>query len=433
MRYLIKIILIATLSLLFISIYIPLPFGIMSLISLCGLLMSLLRMNKDTMGIALLLYSGALMGTLFLILHIQISGYIVSTILGLLLVKGHIRSFTKQSSILIIIIGIFILFFISYLSGPQHAYSNEKITYILLIGSVAAFAWYINISSFEIECEKLALFLAFISCTYLSISFDYFHFWHPSSILDFDFLRASWTQLSDYYGVPYTYHSVGIYAMLAIAYFIGRQKNVKLITPINAIFFVICVGLVIISQARQAFLGLSLILLFRIILDAQLSKLKKTVLIVSIVSMAFYGLYNIKSEAFEATLTADTSSGFFNRDYKGYEAESSDRNVMFGTGLGGFSKTGERLYPHNMLLELYIETGWFGLLTLLLLISMNAYRKHLKLNRVTNSSYYILLPIIGVFVRSMASSDLTESISFIVAMVVLINIKGATKSKLITQ
>ena len=74
-----------------------------------------------------------------------------------------------------------------------------------------------------------------------------------------------------------------------------------------------------------------------------------------------------------------------------------DRPV-FGVGLGGFSETGERAYPHNLIVELLLETGLLGSSLFLMFIgfSISASRK----------DKILFLLIVESFLFSMTSGDL---------------------------
>lgn len=138
-----------------------------------------------------------------------------------------------------------------------------------------------------------------------------------------------------------------------------------------------------------------------------------TAVFIAIAGLAFITL--IKSKAMESSLNASTSTGFFNRDYSGMLQQN--RDYLLGSGLGGYSTDGKRLYPHNIILEILFELGFVGsLLIYIPLLAPFLYGHRLPFS-ATNQ--YAILPVAAFGIRAMASGDLTGSIEFISALVLL--------------
>ena len=77
---------------------------------------------------------------------------------------------------------------------------------------------------------------------------------------------------------------------------------------------------------------------------------------------------------------------------------------IFGVGFGRFQLDGEfGLYPHNMIVELFSEIGIIGFVIVVAIITNNFIR--IKRNSLT-----ILFIFIVLFIRSMASYDLSTNI-----------------------
>ena len=165
---------------------------------------------------------------------------------------------------------------------------------------------------------------------------------------------------------------------------------------------------------------MGIVAMFRIFLDKKISLSKKVSLLVIVCSLFLITLFSVKSEAINASLSAANSTEFFNRDY----AYNMDRiaavDTFLGLGLGGYSMYGERAYPHNIFIELYGETGMFGIVFIFFVLFVVWIRNPFSLNRISSSKFYMMIPIFVYLIRAMISSDLCENIIVITASVVVI-------------
>ena len=98
-----------------------------------------------------------------------------------------------------------------------------------------------------------------------------------------------------------------------------------------------------------------------------------------------------------------------------------ETDFILGKGLGGFSTNGARAYPHNLFLELLCELGMVGTLLIIVLIFVPLLVKPNRFQLMTKSNFYALPLIVAIFIRSMMSSDLIDSITLITAIIVISN------------
>lgn len=396
--------------------YLPIKVaGVLSALSILGLIISMAAMNKDTRALTLILLCGPLAGTLVIVYSLPLHGSITAILLGFGLAwKYLLYGLTKQTKVIFWLFIILIVFFIWFLLGPQHAYSKDKITYIFVIGITSLVGWFLYLNSDEIDIQSLATFNILSGLFYLSVAFDFFHFPRPSSLVDFDFFRATFVHMREE-KLPFTYHNIGISAMIGISFLLSRKELSKVFKIKSLALIAMCLWIALMSQARQAIFGVVALFFLRTLLDKEIAFRKKlmTAVFIAIAGLAFITL--IKSKAMESSLNASTSTGFFNRDYSGMLQQN--RDYLLGSGLGGYSTDGKRLYPHNIILEILFELGFVGsLLIYIPLLAPFLYGHRLPFS-ATNQ--YAILPVAAFGIRAMASGDLTGSIEFISALVLL--------------
>ena len=394
--------------------YIPVHVrGLLSLLSLAGILIGLVAMNRDTRAIALILLSGQFFGIIFTIYSVPLPGYISAVILGLFFARRYLSPFFNQSAMIWCFVFILFVFGLWYLSGPQHAYSKEKIIYIAVIGSVSLLGWYVYVKSKEIDILAMATYSLFAGIFVLSVAIDFFNFPRPSSLFDFDFFRIAFGLLKEDF--IFTYHTVGIPALIAFSFLMSERKLSNVFKGESVILLVLCFWVALMSQARQAMVGIVALLFARILWDKRISVTKKVLLLIIGACACYWIITSVKTTAFETSLEAKDSTELVNRDYKSMLNENND--YLIGSGLGGYSTNGQRAYPHNLILELLFELGIIG--SVLIYIPVLGPFIARKCVFVTQSNQYALMPIAAVSVRAMASGDLTGNIGLISGLVVI--------------
>ncbi|MCS3157293.1 hypothetical protein NXY07_09815 [Phocaeicola dorei] len=215
-----------------------------------------------------------------------------------------------------------------------------------------------------------------------------------------------------------TYHSVGIPAMMGIALILSSFELSKLRRRNVVTLLLPLIILLLIAQARQAIFGTFIILFIRLIIDTRISLDKKIWFSVILAFASLLILTNLKSKAIEGSMNATTLSQSLNRDYDN-AFKILETDFILGKGLGGFSTNGARAYPHNLFLELFCELGMVGTLLIVMIVFVPLVVKPDRFRLLTISNFYALPLIVAIFIRSMMSSDLIDSITLITAIIVI--------------
>lgn len=401
-------------------IYIPIPAVPGTLITFTLFILSLYSMNNATRGFALMCFAAPVLGALFFVLHIPLTAYFICLFLGLVFLRNYIKSSLNVNEEFVCFGLLVIIFLISYLYGPQHSYSKSKLIYIISIGSCSIIYWKVYCQSPKLQSLVLAQFLCLISLLFVYIAYDFYPFKHPAHIFDLDFFRSSFSfvKKSTDTDMVLTYHSVGIPAMMGIALILSSFELSKLRKRNVVTLLLPLIILLLIAQARQAIFGTFIILFIRLIIDTKISLDKKIWFSVILAFASFLILTNLKSEVIEDAMNATTLSQGLNRDYDN-AFRTLETDFILGKGLGGFSTNGARAYPHNLFLELFCELGMVGTLLIVMIVFVPLVVKPDRFRLLTRSNFYALPLIAAIFIRSMISSDLIESITLITAIIVI--------------
>lgn len=399
-------------------IYIPIPAVPGTLITFTLFILSLYSMNNETRGFALMCFAAPVLGALFFVLHIPLTAYFICLFLGLVFLRNYIKSRLNINEEFINFGLLVIIFLISYLYGPQHSYSKSKLIYIISIGFCSIIYWKVYCQSPKLQFLALAQFLCLISLLFVYIAFDFYQFKHPAHIFDLDFFRSSYSFIMKNTDMVLTYHSVGIPAMMGIALILSSSELSKLRKRNVVTLLLPLIILLLIAQARQAIFGTFIILFIRLIIDTRISLNKKIGFSVILAFASLLILTNLKSEAIEDAMNATTLSQGLNRDYDN-AFNILETDFFLGKGLGGFSTNGARAYPHNLFLELFCELGMVGTLLIVMIVFVPLVVKPDRFRLLTKSNFYALPLIAAIFIRSMMSSDLIESITLITAIIVI--------------
>jgi membrane protein len=391
---------------------------VLSSLSVFLLFVSFAKLCRETKGIALLLFIAPILVLLFSLFGLTITAYPITVLLGLLLLRHNFRIIISSPYIVLSYLALVVIWILWFIYGPQHTYAQTKLITIISIGTGAMFAWASLIRINSDEARKLARLLVAISLLYMSVALEFFSFPYPSNILDFDLFRNGfYDHIRINKDLPFTYHSMGIPILLAFALLLGSSAPLGKGINLNYVLLLfLCSYLVLLSQARQAILGVFLILLLRSWLSQKLSSTSKIALIILVIGAFTWMLADVETTAFTE---AKSGGGLaINRNY----SRSFDlirEHPALGVGLGGYSVTGLRDYPHSILWELLSELGFLGTSLVLCCSASQIIASPKKASHYINQYEYIPLLIVVAFgIRALASSDLTESISWIIALLI---------------
>lgn len=407
---------------------------VLSLLSVFLFIISYFKLGMETKSIALILFVAPILVILFKILGFSITVYPFSLGLGIYLARAYWRDILNGSHIVMSYLGVLVILILWFLYGPQHAYAQTKLIMSIVIGIGSIFAWTLLVDINSDEARKLARLLLAICLIYMSIALEFFRFPYPSDLFDLDVFRVGfydYIKVSD--DLPFTYHSMGIPILFACALLFGTQGFLKGKAKLDDLLLLfLCLYLVLLSQARQAILGVFLILILKVWISTRLSFLSKISLVFVVIGALILTLIGVETTAFsEATFG---NSLAVNRNYD-RAFDLINEYPILGSGLGGYSTTGLRDYPHNILWELLSEFGLLGTFLVGLFSARQIIIHPKRALYYVNQYGQILLLIVAAFgVRALSSSDLTENIVWLVALIVYsdaIRREGVLKDKLL--
>ncbi len=401
--------------LLLMFIYIPLPQGVMTAFAVCSFFIALGKMDKISMGISLLLFAPPVFGAMFTLIPMPIPAFAFCLLIGLYFLYPFLSKGRFSSALLLRITLLLFLFVVFFFLGPLHPYSFSKIVGIFIRGGVAFFAWYVFVSDRDVDVRKISAILLSVSFLYMALSFDFFGFSRPKGFFDFTFYRDSYVALVHSGDeLPVNYHSVGVNAMLALAFLLSQPSLQNVFSKKNILYLLLLFVVVAISQARQAILGSLILVVFRVLLERKTS-FSWFVVGGLLMVMSFFLLSTFDVVFWSSS--PNTLGSLLNRDYNGVWPLVRE-SPLLGAGLGGFSSDGTRAYPHNIVLELLCEFGFLGTFFVLCLVFGRIFFLKNPLRRsVANGSLFSIV-LLAFLMRSMISGDLTESIVFLMSVLV---------------
>ena len=321
---------------------------------------------------------------------------------------------------------IFLIFLCFFLLGPMHSYSYEKLIYIFYQGILSLIGFVILLNNPKINFLRISLLLlltTFLNYIFVAISTN----WSGvESLLDFGSLRSYYK--TDYFELDgemlINYQYIGLLGVLSFSFLLNLIPNKKSNKKNDIFFFVsiiISIFLVLYSGSRQSLYSLPIIYLIFLIINNRKSIMKRGILLFfgSIVSFFIISAISGNEESNLGLSEGTEIIEMVNRPNELLHAFILiDNSPWFGHGLGGFSEDTERYYPHNIFLEILSETGFLGLLLLLLYLTVFLFGKNFSLYQIANSGFLIFPVFLAIFTRANLSSDLIENISvlsFIIA------------------
>lgn len=301
-----------------------------------------------------------------------------------------------------------IVFFISYLYGPQHAYSNIKLVRIFLYGLLCFWTFLIYNEECNINPMKLAYIFALAGVTYIVMGVTVYHFGTPSSILDFGYFGRH-VQQSDNFTL--SYHTVGLAALYGVVFLLSPTDDKHILKAKSVILLLILLFMALISQMRQGILGIVILLFFRYIILMKNNTAYKMAGLLLLAGIGLFLINDVQTDAFKAMSEAKNFEEMVNRPYD-KAMEIMEKDPWFGRGLGGYSYNGKVAYPHNIFLEVINEMGFVNLLVIII-VSLYAMKCNgFSWKSVNANGTYAILLLLAIFIRVNASGDLTENIYF---------------------
>lgn len=301
------------------------------------------------------------------------------------------------------------IFVISYLYGPQHAYSNTKLLKILLYGTLCFWTFLVYNNEANISPLKLAYIFAIVGVTYIVMGVTVYHFGTPSSIFDFGYFGRHVQSGADTFTL--SYHTVGLAALYGVVFLLSPTNDKFVLKTQSIILLLILIFIALISQMRQGILGILVLLFVRYVMLTKSGFVYKILGMVFLIGVLFFMVTEIQTDAFQSMSQANSFQQAVNRPYD-KSLGIIDKHPIFGLGLGGYSYDGKAAYPHNIFLEVINEMGFVGLAVIVIISLYAMYYNHFSWKALNASNTYAILLLLALFIRVNASNDLSENIYF---------------------
>lgn len=377
--------------------------------------------DKDTLGVFLLMFGGAIGGmTRTMYPSIPIYGVILN-FLGLCLLMLDIKKYNVKTAYMYMFPAL-LLFAFSYVIGPRLPYSNDKIISIVINSVLWIIAYRCIISSESFSYIRFAQLLLMVSVLALVFIMNNYGFAGPTSFFDYSWFRnecVAYDHMDDS-KIMVGYQQIGMDALYAIAFLLAKKRPKAVET---LIYFLIGFQVIMTSGARQAIVGIAIVVFFKVLFLSNLKRAAK----VWLFSALLIGLFSYAAILIRSDM--DWISGMFNVQSGADVMEASGRanailgaqacissHPILGAGLGGFELYGSNdgfnddSYPHNIILEILCETGVVGLVILIAICWLFIKRNKVTIRFETQNGLYFALFIIAMLCRFFFSSDLTNSI-----------------------
>ncbi len=375
-------------------------------------IVALTKLNKEEFMFVMLMAGTEYFGVVARVVlgHFTVIPQFMIYIIVLFFLYDRISTLFRQNRMInYLFFFLLMFFFVSYLYGPQHAYSNTKLIRIFLYGLLCFWTFLIYNGESNINPMKLAYIFAIVGITYIVMGVTVYHFGMPSSILDFEYFGRHVQRGVDTFAL--SYHSVGLAALYGVVFLLSPTDDKHILKNKSVILLIILLFVALISQMRQGILGIVLLLFFRYIILMKNNTVYKMAGLLLLVGIGFFLTNDVQTDAFKTMSEAKNFEEMVNRSYD-KAMEIMKKAPWFGLGLGGYSYDGKVAYPHNIFLEVINEMGFVNLLVIIV-ISLYAMKCNgFSWRSVNANDTYAILLLLAIFIRVNASGDLTENIYF---------------------
>lgn len=395
-------------------------------VALLALLPLLFSVNRNTLGLFFLMFAGPLGGIVRSIYpFIPVYGLILQ-FLGLFLLREQVQELcVKQKGKFLSILLVLLFFGFFYLIGPRSGYAYQKYMDMCSHGILMLFGYYALDRSRIIEVEKLTRILMIASICMFTYVISIIHM-SPGGLWDYNWFREQFSffarEYADNHNLIIDYQHIGMQILFSIVIYLSQIE----LNKAKLFFYGVCaLELVLMSGCRQAILGFILAIVLRLILFRydnikKGNNVKKIVWISCSLIIAYFVIGFISTNLGSDATAKTIESGDLGRELLWLAAiDVFESSPLFGAGIGGFFAITGDGYPHNFVLELLAETGIVGLLFSVMLFAVLLRKKGDGVFHLTASSLFYYLILLGLFVRIMVSSDLSESIGLYSAVIAI--------------
>ena len=374
-------------------------------------LVALTRLNKEEFVFVMLMTGAEYFGAVARIFmgFTVIPQFLIYILVLAILLQRIVPLFRQNRMANYLFFFLLIVFFISYLYGPQHTYSNIKLVRIFLYGLLCFWTFLIYNSESNINPMKLTYIFALVGVTYIVMGVTIYHFGTPSSIFDFGYFGRHIQHGANTFTL--SYHTVGLAALYGVVFLLSPKDDKFILSPHSIILLLLFLFIALISQMRQGIFGILVLLFVRYMVLLKNKMGYKLIGMLFLVGIVLFMFNEVQTEAFQAVAKAQTFEEAVNRPYDKALAIMNE-SPFFGLGLGGYSDDGKIHYPHNVFLEVINERGFVGVLVIVVISLYAMWYNGFSLKSFNANGTYAILLLLAIFIRVNASGDLTENIYF---------------------
>lgn len=407
-------------------------------VTILVLLPLLFTTNRHTVGVFLLMYGGPLGGVIRAMYPILPVYGLLLELIGLFLTKDLISNLFHHNSRSVLNMLLALIFFgVFYILGPQDDFARDKYAAMCVHGFLMLFGYYVFEKSDSINVEGLAQILiltAICMFTYVIQTVGMTR----GGIIDYNWFRDQFVRF-DYInnykgGTLVNYQHIGMSVLYSVAIYLSQLR----LRTWNTIFYVFfSFQLVLVSGARQALLGVILIIALRMVVFRvkNIGRVNLGRIFLMLIGLFVIGVIAL---TIVQTLPIDVVNKTLVQGDKGrmFHYLSAIKvfrdNPLLGSGIGGFHAITHQAWPHNFVLELLCEMGIVGTIMAGMLLVIPIARKKQSILHVTASNQFYFLILVTIFVRIMVSSDLRESIEVFSAVFAITAIRRSRRNIVIS-
>ena len=312
---------------------------------------------------------------------------------------------------------------ISFGLGPQSSYSLEKLLlyHRTLVLSIIALVFLMSNKA----CDMWEVGIMLIIAATVIFSFNiYFHpYLKPDNILEPGGMRIRLRPDDLFYGS--FFKDIGYFASMGAVFLICSIDDVFIYRQRKVVFILfLLISLIILNSTGQRLFIINILIagcgiLFSKPKNTKIFLYLNIFLIMILSSIIVTGIVReipLVEQVFQegTTITGKLNRGMWDDAIRLYKEKP-----LLGHGLGGYSADGKRSYPHNLFLELLVETGLVGTVMIFSpLIWFLFIPKIEKLLTLRSAKDQILFPfLLVIFCYAMISNDLINPSFFAISAV----------------
>lgn len=282
--------------------------------------------------------------------------------------RGELFALLNMPVMFFFLLCIFLLFGAAYTSAP--AYGWAKSTKVATLGSIALLSPLFMILNFKKLNEFIViLFVAGLIIAVGTVIAPHAAFYRTSAELRGSFLEADPLESAS---------KIGIALIIAFYYCIFNISSVKIKFILFISIPLLLLGIVLTGSRGPLFGAIICFFAVFVLARKNLHVISVALTFILIISAIFYIFIKLPEEQtqritnmfkgkYEAGQAVETRSGPF-----GWVIKNSLKSPVWGNGTGSFAMdyggADERLYPHNVVLELFYENGIIGLALFLIFL-----------------------------------------------------------------